>query len=83
MLSNTINVELLSGYGIRIVNTNTTVSFSCGQITKKCAVYPAMMKHKPEWNDNTILALSKESIEYANPFAVKQIIDGFKVVEYR
>lgn len=69
--------HLLSGYGIRIVNTNTTVSFSCGQIIKKCVIFPAMMKHKPEWNNDTILAISKESLKDAKPFAVKQIADSF------
>lgn len=35
------------------------------------------MKHKPEWNNDTILAISKESLIDAKPFAVKQIADSF------
>ena len=70
-------VHLLSGYGIHIVNTSSDVCFSCNQVTKKCIVFPSMMKHKPEWNIDTVLAISEESLKDAKPFAVKQITDSF------
>lgn len=70
---------LLSGYGIDVVNTVSGVFLSHGQTSKKCIVFPAMMKHKSEWDSPSSLSVSKESLVDAKPFAVKQITDSFLV----
>ena len=69
--------HLLNGFGISVVNAENAVLLTCGQHTKKCFAFPAMMKHQPEWNTNSLLAISKEALKDAKPFAVKQITDSF------
>lgn len=71
--------HLLSGYGIGVVNTVSGVFLTYGQASKKCIVFPAMMKHKPEWDSPSSLFISKESLLDAKPFAVKQITDSFLI----
>lgn len=69
--------HLLNGYGIRAVNDGNAVYLSYGQIARKCIVFPSMMRHKVEWDTHQFIAVSKESLKDAKPFAVKHIIDSF------
>lgn len=68
--------RLLAGYGISLHNSSSGLKISNGRTEKECIVYPAMMKRKPEWNQRHFVAMTKEALKRAKPYAVKQIIEA-------
>ena len=70
---------LLGSYGVHIESNDDDIFLSMGQAQRKCIVYPAMMKRRREWSMNNVLSLSKESLKYAKPYAMKQITDKFGI----
>lgn len=67
---------LLNGSGICVTRSKLAVTLSNGRVSKRCIVFPAMMKQLPKWKNNDCIAVSKEALRDAQPFAVKQITDS-------
>lgn len=68
---------LLGGYGIECHFTGDGVMLTKNHVQKHCVVYAAMVKASQTWRSDTCVAVSKEALMYAKPYAVKKIRDSF------
>ena len=69
--------KLLSEKDIRICKDKDELFLTNGTGTRKCIVYPAMMKKKPNWSDD--ITISKEALRDAKPYALKCIESYFGI----
>lgn len=71
--------RLISGYGIAISTSKHDIIMSYQGKTRKIIVIPAMMKQQSTWKASGILALTKEALRDAKPFAVSIILKEFGI----
>lgn len=70
--------NLLDGYGVSLEGREAGPCLVRDGRAKRCIVFPAMMKRRAEWAAEGCVAVSKEALEDALPFAVESITDNMR-----
>lgn len=68
--------RILNGYGISMRYSDQEIKLSKGIVTSGCIVYPAMLRVPEQWKQLHYIPISKETLKYAKPYAIKQITDA-------